>query len=73
MNQTNQIDLEKIYLQELDNDIITYLAKSRNISIEKDLDIYYQSKLCSAIHEGIYGIQYLDYKLLVEEYLDVLE
>lgn len=30
------------------------------------MNIYYNSKLAGRIHEGEYGIQYLDYKVLVQ-------
>ena len=61
--------LEKQYLQELDNSIISYLSVSRHISTQEAMDKYYNSKLCEYIHQGKYDIQYLDHKLLVEEYL----
>ncbi len=63
--------LEKIYLQELDNSIISYLSEIRHISTQEAMDIYFNSKLCGYIHEGKYDIQYLDYKLLVEDYLSL--
>ena len=66
---TNPEILEKQYLQELDNSIITYLSSFRHISTQEAMDTYYNSKLCEYIHQGKYDIQYLDYKLLVEEYL----
>ena len=69
MKPTNQEVLEKQYLQELDNSIITYLSSFRHISVQEAMDTYYNSKLCEYIHQGRYDIQYLDYKLLVEEYL----
>lgn len=67
--QTNPEVLEKVYLQELDNSIISYLSTYRNISTQEAMDTYYNSKLCEYIHQGKYDIQYLDYKLLVEKYL----
>ena len=70
MTQTNPDTLEKVYLQELDNSIISYLASSRNLSAQEAMDIYFNSALCNYVHKGTYGVQYLDYKLLVDEYLD---
>ena len=61
--------LEKIYLQELDNSIISYLSETRHITTKEARDIYFNSRLCGYIHEGKYDVQYLDYKLLVEDYL----
>ncbi|MBO4705959.1 MAG: hypothetical protein J5647_09525 [Spirochaetaceae bacterium] len=69
MKQTNPEVLEKQYLQELDNSIITYLSSFRHIPVQEAMDTYYNSRLCEYIHQGKYDIQYLDYKLLVEEYL----
>lgn len=43
MSRTNQEALEKVYLQELDNDIVNYLAAYKDTSLENALDIYYRS------------------------------
>lgn len=37
-----------------------------NISLEKAMDVYYHSNLAQQIHEGTYGVQYLDYKVLAQ-------
>ena len=58
--------LEKIYQESLEERMISYLAEIKKISLEEAMDIYYNSKLADRIHEGEYGIQYLDYKLLVQ-------
>ena len=58
--------LEQVYQESLEERIISYLAETENISLEEALDIYYNSKLANRIHEGEYGIQYLDYKVLVQ-------
>ena len=65
----NYKDLEDLYRQNLEIDIIKELAKQQQIDISKAMNIYYNSKLSNKIHEGKYGVQYLDYKVLV----DVLE
>ena len=67
---TNQEELEKFYIQSLDNDIIKYLADKKNIPLIVDMDIYYKSLLCKQIHNGENGIQYLDYKYLVEDLIE---
>jgi hypothetical protein len=36
------------------------------MSLEKAMDIYYNSRLAGKIQEGKYGVQYLDYKVLVQ-------
>ena len=58
--------LEQVYQESLEERIISYLAETENISLEEAMDIYYNSKLANRIFEGEYGIQYLDYKVLVQ-------
>ena len=60
---TNQEELEKFYIQSLDNDIIKYLADKKNIELIVAMDIYYKSLLCKQIHNGENGIQYLEMKI----------
>lgn len=57
--------IEKMYQEQLEEDIILYLAKVRNIGLDDAMEIYYKSKLADKIAQGKYGIQYLDYKVLV--------
>lgn len=63
---TNNEDLEKIYREFLEEDIISYLSKTENISLSKAMDRYYKSKLSEKIHQGKYDVQYLDYKVLAD-------
>lgn len=58
--------LEGIYQENLDERIIDCLSKEKQISYEQAMDTYYSSKLASEIHNGEYGIQYLDYKVLTK-------
>ncbi len=58
--------LERIYRERLEENIITLLAEQKNIPLEKAMDIYYSSKLSTKIAEGRYGIQYLDYRVLLQ-------
>ena len=58
--------LERIYQESLEERIIFYLAEKEKISLAKAMNIYYSSKLANRIHQGEYGIQYLDYKVLVQ-------
>ena len=46
--------------------IIAYLAEQKKISLEKAMNVYYNSKLADKIQRGVEGIQYLDYKVLVQ-------
>ena len=62
----NEETLEKMYQENLEERIITYLAEKCDFSYEKAMDIYYSSKLSDKIYNGKEGIQYLDYKVLVQ-------
>ncbi len=58
--------LENIYQENLEERIMLYLKEIEDISYEKSMEIYYRSKLSKKIEEGKLGIQYLDYKVLVD-------
>ncbi len=58
--------LEQVYQESLDERLISYLAEENNISLEKAMAIYYESKLSNKINQGNEGIQYLDYKVLAD-------
>lgn len=62
-------ELENFYREHLEEDIIFCLSERRNIPSEKAMELYYNSKLADRIHDGEYGIQYLDYSVLT----DILE
>lgn len=62
-------NLENFYKEHLEEDIIFCFGKRNNLSNEEAMKIYYSSELADKIHEGIYGLQYLDYKVLT----DILE
>ncbi len=61
--------LEDLYQERLEERIIEYLSEKRCIDYQSAMEIYYNSQLSGKIHEGRNGVQYLDYKVLV----DVLE
>ena len=58
--------LEGIYQERLEERLIEYLAQKHDIDYSSAMNIYYSSKMADRIHEGKYGIQYLDHKVLVE-------
>lgn len=58
--------LERVYKENLEERIIAYLSETRNIPLEAAMNIYYSSKIADKIHQGVEGIQYLDYKVLVQ-------
>ena len=61
----NEDVLERVYQESLEERIISYIAKSKQMPLEKAMDIYYRSELANKIYRGLYGVQYLDYKELV--------
>lgn len=62
----NEDVLERVYQESLEERIISYLAETWQLSYEEAMRIYYTSKLANKIHNGDYGVQYLDYKVLVQ-------
>jgi len=58
--------LEKVYQERLEEQLIAYLAEEEDLSLEDAMDLYYSSKLSDKIHAGVEGVQYLDYKVLVQ-------
>lgn len=58
--------LERVYQENLEERIIADLSETKNVSLETAMDIYYHSKLADKIHRGVEGIQYLDFKVLVQ-------
>ena len=58
--------LEQVYQEKLEERIIAQIDKERRVSLETAMQIYYNSELADKIHQGMEGIQYLDYKLLVQ-------
>lgn len=66
----NEEVLERIYQENLEERIIAHLAKTCGLPYEKAMDLYYNSKLSDKIHLGKDGIQYLDYKVLVQILLE---
>lgn len=63
--------LEKVYQEHLEERIIAHLALVKNCSLEQAMDMYYNSELADKIHQGKDGIQYLDYKVLVQILVDM--
>jgi hypothetical protein len=62
--------LSEEYKQNLEESIIAYLAEIKNLELRNSMDIYYRSKLAVQIAEGIYGIENLDYKYLVQDLIE---
>lgn len=62
--------LEKVYKQNLENDIINAISKMKGIDLRKAFDIYYSSKLAEQISNDSYGIENMDAKYLAEDVIE---
>ncbi len=58
--------LERVYQENLEERIISYLASENNLTYEEAMDKYYRSKMANRIYNGENDIQYLDYKVLAD-------
>ena len=67
---TNRKQLEEIYKQNLENDIINVISEIKGIDLRKAIDIYYSSKLAEQIENGSYGIENMDAKYLAEDLIE---
>lgn len=66
----NEDILEKYYQEGLEERLISYISDKKGISREHAMDIYYHSKMADRIHERVYGVQYLDHKVLAQMLID---
>ena len=55
--------LEEVYKQNLENDIISAISETKGIDLRKAFDIYYSSKLAEQISNDSYGIEILKCRL----------
>lgn len=58
--------LERVYQENLEERMIAYLSEIKSIPLDMAMDIYYHSSLADKIYQGVEGVQYLDYKVLVQ-------
>ena len=63
-------ELRDVYITFLEEDIIREIAKIKGIDNRAAMEIYYCSKLCQQIACGEYGIEYMDYKYLVNDLIE---
>ena len=54
----------------MEESIIEYLSKERNLELRQAMDIYYHSRLAKEIEQGIYGIDNMDYKYLAQDLIE---
>ncbi len=66
----NRKQLEEVYKQNLESDIIDALSKIEGIDLRKAMDIYYSSKLAEQIAAERYGIENMDAKYLAEDLIE---
>ena len=66
----NEETLERVYQENLEEQIIAYLAKICDFSYEKAMDLYYGSKLADKIYLGKEGIHYWDEKVRAQLVLE---
>ena len=68
MTELKEIDF--IYKQNLESDIIEYLSQRLKIDLRDAMEKYYSSKLANQIENGENGIDNLDYKNLAEDLIE---
>lgn len=67
---TDQVELKKVYLRNLEESLISRLSEIKNIDMDTAMHIYYSSRLSGEIERGDNGIEYLDYKNLVDDLIE---
>ena len=63
-------DLEAVYIENLEQDIIKNIAALKNLDLRKAMDVYYKSKLSSQISNREMGVENLDAKYLAEDLIE---
>lgn len=66
----DKVNLDFVYKQNLEENIIEYLSKKKKIDLRQAMDIYYKSKLSEQIAKGVLGIENMDYKYLAEDLME---
>ena len=63
-------DLRDVYITFLEEAVISALAKIKAIDNRVAMEKYYSSRLCQQICCGEYGIEYMDFKYLVNDLIE---
>ena len=58
------------YRQDLETAIIRELSRVKKLSLRVATDVYYSSRLSGQIAQGLYEVDNLDYKYLVEDLVE---
>lgn len=66
----DKVKLAGIYKEMLEEDIIAELARVRDIPLRTAMDVYYNSNLSEQINDGVYGIDNMDYRYLVQDLIE---
>ncbi len=67
---TDKKQLEEVYKQNLEDDIINIVSEIKGIDLRKAFDIYYSSRLAEQVEKGSYGIENMDAKYLAEDLIE---
>lgn len=62
--------LDEVYKQNLESDIISSISEMKGIDLRKAFDIYYSSKLAEQVANDSYGIENMDAKYLAEDLIE---
>lgn len=66
----NKKQLEEVYKQNLEDDIINAISEIKGIELSRAFDIYYSSKLAEQVEKGSYGIENMDARYLAEDLIE---
>ncbi len=66
----DKVKLAGIYKEMLEEDIIAELARVKDIPLRTAMDVYYNSSLSEQINDGVYGIDSMDYRYLVQDLIE---
>ena len=67
---TDKKQLEEVYKQNLEDDIINAVSEMKGIDLRKAFDIYYSSRLAEQVEKGSYGIENMDARYLAEDLME---
>ena len=63
-------EVEAIYIENLEQDIIKSIAEMKHLDLRQAMDIFYKSKLSAQITNRELGIENLDAKYLAEDLIE---
>ena len=63
-------EIEAVYIENLEQDIIKSIAEMKRLDLRKAMDIFYKSKLSTQITNRVLGIENLDAKYLAEDLIE---